>query len=147
MKPEDSLPCSWEAATGPYPEQHTSSPHLPHFSSFQVPYQTFELHTLPVSSILLDHPNIICWNIQVMMRLQPLTTSSLLDPNIVLSTLFSNTHDLCSSLSVRHQVSHLYKKNSKIMVLYVLIFKFLKIIQKKNYVQNGSKHSLNLIYS
>jgi len=30
-------------------------------------------------------------------------TSSLLDPNILLSTLFSNTLDLCSSLSVRDQ--------------------------------------------
>jgi hypothetical protein len=31
-------------------------------------------------------------------------TSSLFDPNILLSTLFSNTHSLCSSLNVRDQV-------------------------------------------
>jgi hypothetical protein len=35
--------------------------------------------------------------------------SSLLGPNIPLSTLFSNTRSLCSSLSVRDQVSHPYK--------------------------------------
>jgi hypothetical protein len=32
--------------------------------------------------------------------------SSLLGPNILLITLFSNTLSLCSSLSVRDQVSH-----------------------------------------
>jgi hypothetical protein len=41
-------------------------------------------------------------------------TSSLLGPNIPLSTLFSNTLSLCSSLSVRDQVSHPYKKQVKL---------------------------------
>jgi hypothetical protein len=40
-------------------------------------------------------------------------TSSLLGPNILLSTLFSNTLSLCSSLSVRDQVSHPYKTTGK----------------------------------
>jgi hypothetical protein len=35
--------------------------------------------------------------------------SSVLGPNILLNTLFSNTLSLCSSLSVRDQVSHPYK--------------------------------------
>jgi hypothetical protein len=35
-------------------------------------------------------------------------TSSLFGPNILLSTLFSNTRSLCSSLTVRDQVSHPY---------------------------------------
>jgi len=52
-------------------------------------------------------------------------TSSLLGPNILLNTLFSNTFSLCSSLNVNDQVSHPYKTNSKIIVLYILIFKFL----------------------
>jgi len=38
--------------------------------------------------------------------LQPLTTSSLLGPNFLLSTLVSKTLNLCSSLRVRDQVSH-----------------------------------------
>jgi hypothetical protein len=42
--------------------------------------------------------------------------SSLLGPNILLSTLFSNTFSLCSSLSVRDQVSHSYKTTGKIIV-------------------------------
>jgi hypothetical protein len=36
--------------------------------------------------------------------LQPPVTSSLLGPNILLSTLFSNTLNLCPSLNVRDQV-------------------------------------------
>jgi len=36
-------------------------------------------------------------------------TSSLLGPNIPLSTLFSNTHSLCFSLNVNDQVPHPYK--------------------------------------
>jgi hypothetical protein len=47
--------------------------------------------------------------------------SSLLGPNILLSTLFSNALRLRSSLSVRDQVSHPYKRTGKIIVLYNLI--------------------------
>jgi len=52
-------------------------------------------------------------------------TSSLLDPNILLKTLFSNTLSLRSSLNVSDQVSHPYKTTGKIIILYTLIFKFL----------------------
>jgi hypothetical protein len=51
-------------------------------------------------------------------------TSSVFDPNIILRTLFSNTLSLCSSLNVRDQVSHPYKKG-RIMVLYIWTFTFL----------------------
>jgi hypothetical protein len=43
--------------------------------------------------------------------------SSLLGPNILLYTLFSNTLSLCSSLNVSDQVSHPYKMKGKIIVL------------------------------
>ena len=49
-------------------------------------------------------------------------TSSLLGPNILLSTLFSNTLSLRPSLNVSDQVSHPYKTTGKIIVLYFLIF-------------------------
>jgi hypothetical protein len=49
---------------------------------------------------------------------------SLFGPNILLSTLFSNIPSLCSSLIARDQVSHPYRTTSKIIVLYILIFKF-----------------------
>jgi hypothetical protein len=50
-------------------------------------------------------------------------TLSFLDANIFLSTLFSNTRNLCSSFSVRDQTAHPYE-TGKITVLYILIFIF-----------------------
>ena len=52
-------------------------------------------------------------------------TSSLLGPNILLSTLFSDTFSLHFPLSANDQVSHQYKTRGKIIVLYILIFTFL----------------------
>jgi hypothetical protein len=48
--------------------------------------------------------------------------SSLFGPNILLSTLFSNTLSLCCSLNVRDHVSHAYRTTGKIIFLYILIF-------------------------
>ena len=52
-------------------------------------------------------------------------TPSLLGPNIPLNTLFSNTLSLRSSFNVSDQVSHPCNTTGKIIVLYILIFKFL----------------------
>jgi len=57
--------------------------------------------------------------------LHSLVTSSLLGPNILLNTMFSNTLSFLSSRIVGEQVSHPYKTTGKIIVLYILIFKFL----------------------
>jgi hypothetical protein len=65
------------------------------------------------------------WSPSLCTFLQPPVTSSLFGPNILLSTLFSNTLSLCSSLKVRHQVSHPCRTTGKIIVLYALIFMFL----------------------
>jgi hypothetical protein len=51
-------------------------------------------------------------------------TSSFLGPHILLSTLFSNTLSLRSSIIVSDQVSRPYKPTSKVIVLNILIFKF-----------------------
>ena len=51
-------------------------------------------------------------------------TSTLLGPNTLFNTLFSNTLSLLSSLNVNDQVSHPYT-TSKIIFLYIVIFKFL----------------------
>jgi hypothetical protein len=55
-----------------------------------------------------------------MQFLQPPVTSSLLGPDILLSTL-----NLCSSFNMRDQVSHPYKTTGTVIVLYILIFTFL----------------------
>jgi hypothetical protein len=43
---------------------------------------------------------------------------------IHLSTMFSNTLSLCSSLNVRDQVPHPCRTTGKFIVLYILIVKF-----------------------
>ena len=52
-------------------------------------------------------------------------TSSLLGPNILINTLFSNTLSLCSSLDVRDQVPHAYITQGKMILLYIWILIFL----------------------
>jgi len=55
------------------------------------------------------------WSSSLCSLLQTPAPSSLLGPNFLLCTLFLDTHNLCSSLSVRDQVSHPYKTTGKIM--------------------------------
>jgi hypothetical protein len=50
---------------------------------------------------------------------------SVLGPNILLSTLFSNTFNPLLSLNVSNQVSHPYKTTCKMIVLYILILIYL----------------------
>jgi hypothetical protein len=52
-------------------------------------------------------------------------TSTLLGPNILLSTLSSNTHSVRFSINMSDQVSHPYKTKSNIIFLHILIFIFL----------------------
>jgi hypothetical protein len=49
----------------------------------------------------------------------PTMVTSHLSPNILLSTLLSNTFSLCASFNVRDQVSHPYSTTGKIIVLYI----------------------------
>jgi hypothetical protein len=79
-------------------------------------------HAPPITFALtwLDLPNDVWGWVQIMKFLHSPVTSSLLGPNILLRTPFSNTLSLCSSLSLRDQVSHPYKTTGRIMVLYIL---------------------------
>jgi hypothetical protein len=63
-------------------------------------------------------------------------TLSLLGPNILISTLFSNTLNLRSSLHVSYQVSHPYKTTGKIIILYILIFMFWRYITQNYNITN-----------
>jgi hypothetical protein len=65
------------------------------------------------------------WSSSLCSFLQPPVTSSLIRPNSLLNTLFSNTLSLCSSHNVRDQVSHPYRTTGKITVVYILVFMFL----------------------
>ena len=60
-------------------------------------------------------------------------SSSLSGPHVLLSTLFSNTPSLRSSLSVSDHVSHPYKTsgNVTVLVVFILIFSDRKLKNKK----------------
>jgi hypothetical protein len=75
-----------------------------------------------------DHPNIIWW--EQIIKFFIMHSFSLpyylvpLKSNILLSTLFSNTISLSSSLNVGDQVSHPYKTRAKIMFIYLNLYNF-----------------------
>jgi hypothetical protein len=155
MEPEGSLPCSQDSFTDPYPEPDQLIPHhlmlflnihfniilylrllLPYLSlSFGVFHQNLICipscpirATCPAHRILLDLIILIklskstCYkapHYAVVPNLPSLHFSS------VLSTLFSNSISLCSSLNARDQDSHLYRTTTRITVLYILRFTFL----------------------
>jgi predicted branched-subunit amino acid permease len=72
--------------------------------------------------------------------------SSLLGPNILLSTLFLNTLSLCYSLNVRDQFSHPYKTTGRIVVLCILTFMILDSRQEDKKTLNWMVASIPQIY-
>ena len=84
----------------------------------------------PSHSSRIDHPNNMGEEVGSLSSslcsfLQFPVTLSLLGPNILLNTLFSNTLNLHSSLKVSDQISHPFKTTGKIIVLYIIFFVFL----------------------
>jgi hypothetical protein len=76
-----------------------------------------------------DHSNYAWWRVKFFEAphtvFQPPITSSLSWPNILLTTLFSNTLSVRSSLNISDQVLHPYKSTGKTIVLHTLIFMIL----------------------
>ena len=64
------------------------------------------------------------WSSSLCNFLESAVSSSLLGPNIFLSTLFPNTFSLRSMSKEWNQVSHPYKTTNKITVLCIFIFTF-----------------------
>jgi hypothetical protein len=88
------------------------------------------------------------WSSSLCSFLQPPNISSLYVPNILPTTLFSNTFSLYLPLNIKNQVSHLYLTTGKIVVLCILIFTFLDSSREdKSSEQNGGKHYPNSICS
>jgi len=139
MEPEGSLPHSQIPAKCPYLEPARSTPHpnilLPEGFPPKTLNRPLLFHmrsTCPSHLILLDFITRTVLDEQYRALSSSLcsflyspVTSSLLAPNILLSTLFSNTLSLLFSLSVSDQVSHPYETTGKIIFLCILIFKFL----------------------
>ena len=76
-----------------------------------------------------DHQNNIWGRVESLSSslcsfLQSHVTASLLGPNILFSTPFSNTLSLRSSLKVRDHVSQPHKTTGKIMLMHILIIMF-----------------------
>ena len=72
-------------------------------------------------------------------------TSSLLGPNILFRTLFSNTLSLRSSLNVNNKVSHPYNTIDKTIDLCILIFIYIVNLKTKHSAPNDKNNSLALI--
>jgi hypothetical protein len=150
MEPKGSLSSSQELSTCTYPEPDQSSPTHPvlsltthlwlHFPGgfFPSGFPTSNLYIFLFSPIHATCPtHLITLNLIILIILhkeyksrssslcsflhRPIT-SSLFGPNILLSTLFSNSLSLRSSLNVRDQVSHPYRITGKIIVLCIVIF-------------------------
>jgi len=120
---------------------HSSIPRSPQWSlSLRFPHQepihppllspirsTFPAHLIPLDFIThtILGEEYKSFSSSLCTLLHSPVTSSLLGPNILLNTMFSNTLIFLSSRNVSDQVSHSYKTTRKIILLYILIFKFL----------------------
>ena len=108
--------------------------------------------TCPVELILLDFitrtmlgEQYKSFSSSLCILLHSPVTSSLLVPNILLNTMFSNTFNFLSSRNISNQVSHPYKTTGKI-ISWSLNF-WIATWKTKDSAPNYSKHFLNSLLS
>ena len=127
---------SWARSIQSMPPSHfwrtnlVSFPHIsPRKTCMHLSSPPHILPALPISSFSIWSPKHLVTSIDHYVLhyagFSTPVTSSLLDPNILFRTLFSNILSLRSSLNVSNHVSHPHTTRGKIIVLYVLIFIFL----------------------
>ena len=125
-------------------------PHQNPADASPLPHMCYTPH--PSHSSQLHHPNNIWWGVQIIKLhikssfLHSLVTSSLLGPNILLIALFSNNLSLRSFLNLSDQFSHPYETTGKIIVLYILIFKFFISNWKTKYSAPNESLCLTVVY-
>jgi hypothetical protein len=141
MEPDSSLPHSPVLILRHINPIHTTPSYLSkihlrlRYPSLWFSYQQIiRVHLLPHSCYMprqshplrLNNSNYTWRRVQIskLHVMQCPVTSFLFCPNILLSTLFSNTLSLCSALNVIDQVSHPYRTTGKIVILYIHIFTF-----------------------
>jgi hypothetical protein len=126
MKRKCSLPHSQEPSTCRYHESDQCSPHrsshLLKINFDMTLPSTPKFHLVSFPQVSHQNPVRTDPDYHTCYMLCQIPPSSYDHPNILLSTLFSNTLILHSSFHVRHQVSHPHKKTGKISVMFILIF-------------------------
>ena len=105
----------------PRTPQRSLSLRFPHQDLIRLPLLPHTSHMpSPFHSSWFYHPHHIRWGVQTFSSslcnlLHSPVTSSLLGPNILLNTIFSNTLSFLSSLAFSDQASHPYKTTGKII--------------------------------
>ena len=136
----------------PWSPQWSSSFSFPHQDAIH-PFSSPIRATCPAHLILLDFitrtifgEGYISFSSSLCNLLHSPVTSSLLSPNILLNTMFSNILSFLYSYNVNDQVPHPYKTRGKIIFLYILISNYwITSWKTKDSTPNDSKHLLTSI--